>query len=222
MPPKKFTLPHGAVWKRPDEAYFDYKDQAAKLTSEEVEWNGTHKRIRELRDLAVFGLCMYETGGNPYFVQMNTLDDSPDAFIMQQAPDDPLTANIGPIELTFYGNSKKGRPEQTLLERLKAKGGKFQKLPEGYALVIHIGIGEKVDHEEIAQHLKAIDAKFQVFPYKRFQVAPTPLSVLWSMSLSASLLISISEQSAINFQGLAFMERLRKLGACHLLRLLLC
>jgi len=139
MPAKKFTLPHDSIWKRPDEAYFEYKNQADTIAPEEVEWNSKYKTIRELRDLAVFGLSLYAFGGKPYFVQMNTQDTSQDAFIMQQSSIDELTADIGPVELTYYGNNRNGKPKETLLERLTAKGGKFQKLPEGYSLVIHIG-----------------------------------------------------------------------------------
>ncbi len=176
--PKKFTIPHDAVWRRPDEAYFDYKEQAKGIAPEDIEWNGKYKTIRELRDLAIFGLSLYAFGGKPFFVQMNTKDPSPDAFVMQESSVEELTANIGPVELTYYGPSRNGKPQQTLLERLTAKGGKFHKLPPRYALVIHIGPDEVVDHQAITNHLNSINAEFQVFSIQQVSNYPDTISRL--------------------------------------------
>ena len=178
MPDKKFTLPHDSIWKRPDEAYFEYQDQAKPIAPEDVEWNGKYKAVRELRDLSVFGLSLYAFGGKSFFVQMNTQDASPDAFIMQQSSNDELTADIGPVELTYYGNNRNGKPQETLLQRLTAKGGKFQKLPEGYALVIHIGPGQEVDHQAITDCLVSMGAKFQVFSIQEIANNPDTISRL--------------------------------------------
>lgn len=178
MSQRKFTIPHGTVWKRPDEAYFDYKEQAKGIDQADIEWNGKYKTIRELRDLAVFGLSLYVFGGKPFFVQMNSKDASPDAFIMQESSTHELTADIGPVELTYYGPNRNGKPQQTLLERLTAKGGKFQKLPEGYALVIHIGPNENVDHQTITDHLTSVGAKFHVFSIQEVSSHPDTISRL--------------------------------------------
>ena len=130
MGARKFTIPHGDIWRRPDEAYFDYQDMAKNIGADEVEWNGRHKSIRELRDLAVFGLSMYGLDHHPQFVQMNPIDPSPDAFVLRVAgKSTEPRALLRPIELTYYGSNRNGRPQETLLERLVKRGGKFQKLP---------------------------------------------------------------------------------------------
>lgn len=172
MDAKKFTIPHGKVWKRPDEAYFDYKDQAKGIDADEIEWNGRYKRIRELRDLAIFGLSLYDLYRTPFFVQMNDLDDSPDAFVMRESPTEELTGDIGPVELTFYGRNRLEIPKQSLADKLSEHGGKFTKLPEGYCLVVHIGIGLRVDHEAVTRKLKEIGAKFQVFSLQEISNNP--------------------------------------------------
>lgn len=66
MDSTKFTLPHDFEWKRPDEAFFDAKGQANGIDPDEIEWNGKYKRIRELRDIAIFGSAMYDVFGTAY------------------------------------------------------------------------------------------------------------------------------------------------------------
>jgi len=158
---KKFTIPHENVWLRPDEAYFEYREQAKGIDPNEVEWNGKYKAIRELRDLAVFGLAFYTMQEHPCFIQMNTLDASPDAFLTCVVSDD--TYETAPIEITFYGRSRLGIPEKPLEEKLSQISGKFYKLPEGYWLLVHIGKGLEVNHQAIAYKLLAMKARFNVF-----------------------------------------------------------
>ena len=159
--PKKFTIPHSKVWFRPDQAYFEYQKQAGGIDHDEIEYNGKHKRIRELRDLAVFGLAFYAMQNHRCFVQMNDISDSPDAFLMRPVSDD--THEVAPIEITFYGRSKIGLPQKKLEEKLSEPGGKFQKLPQGYWLLIHIGKGLVVNHQEISNKLLERKATFNVF-----------------------------------------------------------
>lgn len=172
MGTNKFTLPHDFVWKRPDEAFFDAKDQAEGIDADEIEWNGKYKRIRELRDIAVFGTAMYDLYGTPFWVQLNTQNDSPDAFVMRPSPDNESEADIGAVELTFYGRSKLGLPKKTLAEKLSEPRGKFSKLPDQYCLVVLIGRGLEVDHLAVTAKMKEIDAKFQVFSIQEVSTHP--------------------------------------------------
>lgn len=158
---KKFTIPHDNVWFRPDEAYFNYQEEAKGIVPDEIEWNGKYKRIRELRDLATFGLSFYTMQEYPCFVQMNTLSDSPDAFLARLVSSD--TYETAPIEITFYGRNRLGLPKKSLENKLSKPGGKFQKLPEGYWLLIHLGKNLKVDHQAITNKLLSMSAKFNVF-----------------------------------------------------------
>jgi hypothetical protein len=158
---RKFTIPHDNVWLRPDEAYFEYQKQAKGIDQDEIEWNGKHKRIRELRDLAIFGLAFYSMQEYRCFVQMNALSDSPDAFLMRNVSDE--TSEVAPIEITFYGRNKIGLPEKSLEEKLNELGGKFQKLPQGYWLLIHIGKDLIIDHQAIGNELLTRKAEFNVF-----------------------------------------------------------
>ncbi|HLG91027.1 MAG TPA: hypothetical protein VI336_02610 [Candidatus Saccharimonadales bacterium] len=176
MDVKKFIIQHSKTWKRPDEAYFDYQDQAKDIDPDEIEWNGKHKRIRELRDLAIFGMALYDLYNTPFFVQMNEIDDSPDAFVMRQSPNEELTNDIGPVELTFYGRNKLGMPSKSLVDKLSEPGGKFTKLPDGYCLVVHIGKGLSVDHEAVTQKLKSISAKFQAFSLQEISNYPDTIA----------------------------------------------
>lgn len=163
MGSNKFTLPHDSDWKRPDEAFFDAKDQANGIDPDEIEWNGKHKRIRELRDIAIFGTVMYDVYDTPFWVQLNTKNDSPDAFIMRPSPVNDGEADIGAVELTFYGRNKLGLPTKTLAEKLSEPKGKFSKLPDQYCLVVLIGKGLEIDHLAVTSKMKEIGAKFQVF-----------------------------------------------------------
>lgn len=97
--PPRFTLPHDKVWLRPDRTYFEYRKQAHGIDHDEVEYNGKYKRIRELRDLAVLGLSFHAMQEHPCFVQMNILDDSPDAFLMTHVSEE--TSEIAPVEITY-------------------------------------------------------------------------------------------------------------------------
>lgn len=169
----KFAIPHEKKWLRPDVAYFDYQSKAQDINNpSEIEWNGKHKRIRELRDLAVFGLCLYGIHETPFFVQMNSKEFSPDAFIMRVSPNDLIKHEIGPVELTFYGRSRIGLPKQSLADKLSEENGKFWKLPEHYCLVVHIGKNLQVDHKEVADRLKSININFQVYSIREVSNYP--------------------------------------------------
>ena len=158
---KKFTIPHNKEWKRPDMAFFESQEQAKGINPDELEWNGKYKRIRELRGLSIFGLSFYTMQEHSCFVQLNDLSDSPDAFLTRVVSED--TYETAPIEITFYGRSRVGMPKVSLLEKLSDKKGKFYKLPEGYWLLIHLGRGVKVDHQEISDKLLSMNAKFNAF-----------------------------------------------------------
>lgn len=176
----KFNIPHDKVWLRPDKAYFDAQSQAQGVDPSEIEWNGKYKAIRELKSLAVFGLCSYEMSGTPFFVQMNYKDSSPDTFIMRVSPDDPTINEIGPVEITFYGRSRVGLPKQSLADKLSEKGGKFWKLPSRYCLLVHIGKGLQVDHEEVVSRLSEVDIDFQVFSIQEISDYPDTIARLVS------------------------------------------
>ncbi len=177
---RKFTIPHDKVWLRPDMAYFEYQKQAGGIDHDEIEYNGKYKRIREIRDLAIFGLAFYTMQEHRCFVQMNDIDDSPDAFLMRPVSDE--TNEIAPIEITFYGRNKIGLPEKSLEERLSELGGKFQKLPQGYWLLIHIGKDLVVDHQAIADKLTALNARFNVFSVQEVSNHPDTIARVVSYS----------------------------------------
>jgi hypothetical protein len=161
----KFPIPHGTLWLRPDKAFFDYLDQAQKLgvSQDDIEFNGKYKRLREQRDLAVFGLALYGVYGKVFLVQLNDQDPSPDGFLMTPDEDHELTASLKPVEMTFYGHSQRGLPKDTLLTRLTAKKGKFNKLPNKYTLLIHIGPDIDVDHQSISDEMVRRNVKFDAF-----------------------------------------------------------
>ena len=167
---KKFTIPHENVWLRPDEAYFESQKQAKGIDPDEIEWNGKYKRMRELRGLAIFGLSFYTMQEHRCFVQMNTLSDSPDAFLARVVSGD--TYETAPIEITFYGRSRVGLPKKSLQNKLSEPGGKFYKLPEGYWLLIHLGRNLNVDHQAITDKLLSISAKFNVFSIQEISNHP--------------------------------------------------
>ena len=167
---KKFTIPHDSLWFRPDEAYFNSQEQAKGIDPDEIEWNGKYKRIRELRDLAIFGLAFYTMQECPCFVQMNALSDSPDAFLTRVVSED--TYETAPVEITFYGRNRIGLSEKSLEDKLSEVGGKFYKLPNGYWLLIHIGKNLQVNHQAIADKLSAIKAKFNVFSIQEISNHP--------------------------------------------------
>ena len=171
---KKFTIPHENVWFRPDEAYFNYQEQTKGFDPDEIEWNGKYKRIRELRDLAIFGLAFYTMQEHNCFVQMNILSDSPDAFLARVISND--TYEIAPIEITFYGRSKIGLPKKSLEDKLSEFGGKFYKLPEGYWLLIHLGKNLNVDHQIITNKLLSMSAKFNVFSIQEISNHPDTIA----------------------------------------------
>ncbi len=171
-----FTIPHDKTWLRPDKAYFESQSRAQDIDPSEIEWNGKYKNIRELKGLAIFGLCLYKICETPFFVQMNSKDSSPDAFIMRVSPDNSTTNEIGPVEITFYGRSRVGLPKQSLTDKLSAKGGKFWKLPPGYCLLIHIGRNLQVNHKEIATRLSKIRNNFQVFSIQEISDYPNTIT----------------------------------------------
>ncbi len=41
-----------------------YQDQAKGIDPNEIEWNGKYKRIRELRDISVLGMALYDLYSN--------------------------------------------------------------------------------------------------------------------------------------------------------------
>lgn len=172
--PRKFIIPHDNVWLRPDQAYFEYQKQAQGLDPDEIEWNGKYKAIRELRDISVFGLSFYTMQEHACFVQMNTLSDSPDAFLARIVSDD--TYETAPIEITFYGRSRLGVPEKPLEDKLSQTGGKFYKLPQGYWLLVHIGKGLKVNHQAIAAKLSVMRARFNVFSIQEVSNHPDTMA----------------------------------------------
>jgi len=171
---RKFSIPHNNVWLRPDQAYFDYQKQAAGIDHDEIEWNGKYKSIRELRDLAIFGLSFCTMQEHPCFVQMNTLSDSPDAFLMR--PVSKETYETAPIEITFYGRNRIGLPNKSLEAKLNESGGKFQKLPQGYWLLIHLGKDLVVDHQAITDRLLSLNAKFNVFSIQEISNHPDTIA----------------------------------------------
>ncbi len=172
--PPRFTLPHDKVWLRPDRAYFEYRKQAHGIDQDEVEYNGKYKRIRELRDLAVLGLSFHAMQEYPCFVQMNTLDDSPDAFLMRRVSQEGN--EIAPVEITFYGRNKVGTPTKPLLEKLSQPGDKFDKLPPGYWLLVHVGSGLDIDYQAISSHLIARKAQFGMFSIQEVSGHPDTIA----------------------------------------------
>lgn len=176
---RKFTIPHDKVWLRPDIAYFEYQKQAAGIDHDEIEYNGKHKRIRELRDLAIFGLAFYTMQAHPCFVQMNNIDDSPDAFLMRPVSDE--TQEIAPIEMTFYGRNKLGLPEKSLVEKLSERGGKFQ-LPERYWILIHIGKDLEIDHQAVTNNLLALKTDLKAFSVQEISNHPDTIARVVSYS----------------------------------------
>lgn len=176
---RKFTIPHDKVWLRPDMAYFEYQKQATGIAHDEIEYNGKHKRIRELRDLAIFGLAFYSMQEHQCFVQMNNIDDSPDAFLMRPVSDE--TYEIAPIEMTFYGRSKIGLPEKSLVAKLSEQGGKFQ-LPEGYWILIHIGKGLEVDHQALSDSLLTLGRDLTAFSVQEVSNHPDTIARVVSYS----------------------------------------
>lgn len=108
------------------------------------------------------------------FVQMNNIDDSPDAFLMRLVSDE--TYETAPIEITFYGRNKIGISEKPLEERLSEPGGKFQKLPQGYWLLIHIGKDLVINHQAIADKLSALNAEFNVFSVQEVSNHPDTIA----------------------------------------------
>lgn len=176
---KKFTIPHDKVWLRPDMAYFEYQKKAMGIGHDEIEYNGKYKRIREIRDLAIFGLAFYTMQEHPCFVQMNAIDDSPDAFLMR--PVSAETQEIAPIEMTFYGRNRLGVPEKSLLEKLSERGGKFQ-LPSNYWILIHIGKGLEVDHQAITDKLLVLDTELKAFSVQEVSNHPDTIARVVSYS----------------------------------------
>lgn len=163
MADNKFTIEHGTVWQRPDQAYADFQDAAKGLSLVELA-DGKNKLLQEKRDTAIFGACIYDLTGQPTFVQMNDKSASPDAFLLQKSATDETTNNLAPVEITFYGGNKIGIPNESLADRLAKEGGKFrEKLPPDYWLLVHIGAGLEVDHVEVARRLQEMNAKFGVF-----------------------------------------------------------
>ncbi len=171
---KKFTIPHDNVWLRPDKAYFKYQEQVKGIDPDEIEWNGKYKRIRELRDLATFGLAFYTMQECKCFVQMNKLSDSPDAFLMSVVSKD--TYETAPVEITFYGSGRVGLSEKSLEDKLSEVGGKFYKLPDGYWLLVHIGKNLQVNHQAITDKLISINAKFNVFSIQEISNHPDTIA----------------------------------------------
>lgn len=176
---KKFTIPHDNVWLRPDMAYSEYQKQANGIDRSEIEYNGKYKQIRELRDLAVFGLAFYTMQEYPCFVQMNSKDPSPDAFLMRPVSEE--TQEIASIEMMFYGRNRLGVPEKTLLEKLSERGGKFE-LPSGYWILIHLGKGLKINHEEVSKKLLNLDRDLEVFSIQEVSNHPDTIARVVSYS----------------------------------------
>lgn len=171
---RKFTIPHENIWLRPDMAYFEYQKQAKGIDPDEIGWNGRYKIIRELRDISIFGLSFYTMQKHPCFVQMNTLSDSPDAFLTRVISEE--TYETVPIEITFYGRNRLGLSEKPLYEKLSQVGGKFYKLPERYWLLVHIGKNLEVDHQALADKLSSTKANFNVFSVQEISNYPDTIA----------------------------------------------
>jgi hypothetical protein len=105
---------------------------------------------------------------------MNSLSDSPDAFLARLVSKD--TYETAPVEITFYGGNRIGPPKKSLEDKLSEVGGKFYKLPDGYWLLIHIGKGLKVNHQVIANKLLTINAKFNVFSIQEISDKPDTIA----------------------------------------------
>lgn len=165
----KFTIPHDNVWLRQDMAYFKYQEEANGIDHDEIEYNGKYKRIREIRDLAIFGLAFYSMQEHSCFVQMNNIDDSPDAFLMRPVSED--TQEIAPIEMTFYGKNKVGFPDKSLEEKLGEVGGKFY-LPANYWILIHIGMDLDVNHGAVSAKLLSMKPKLRAFSIQEISRHP--------------------------------------------------
>lgn len=127
-----------------------------------------------MRDLAAFGIAFSAMQEHECFVQMNDVSNSPDAFLMVKVNED--TNEIAPVELTIYARSKVGLPDKSLLEKLTEKHGKFQKLPIGYFLLIHLGIGLEIDYDEIHQKLREISPNFFVFSIQEISNHPDTIA----------------------------------------------
>lgn len=176
MADKKFTIEHGKIWQRPDQAYADFQKAAKGLSLAELA-DGKNKLLQEKKDISIFGACIYDLTDQPTFVQMNDKSDSPDAFLLQQSATDETTNNLAPVEITFYGGNKRGLPNESLADRLAKKGGKFrEKLPPGYWLLVSIGTGLNVDHLEVSRCLQEMNAQFGVFSIQ--EVANYPDTIL--------------------------------------------
>lgn len=176
---KKFTIPHDNIWLRPDIAYYEYQKQADGIDHEEIEYNRKYKQIRELRDLAVFGLAFYTMQEHPCFVQMNSKNPSPDAFLMR--PVSEKTQEIAPIEMTFYGRNRLGVPEKTLVDKLSEKGGKFQ-LPGGYWILVHIGKSLKVNHQAVTDKILTLKNNLKAFSIQEISDHPDTIARIFSYS----------------------------------------
>ncbi len=169
----KFTISHDNIWLRPDVAYFNYQEQAVGIDRDQIEYNGRYKRIREIRDLAIFGLAFYSMQEHSCFVQMNNIDDSPDAFLMRPVSRD--SQEIAPIEMTFYGRSKVGLPEKSLKDKLSEPGGKFY-LPSKYWILIHLGMELEVDYAAVSEKLLSMNSELRAFSIQEIQSNPDTIA----------------------------------------------
>lgn len=169
----KFTIPHDNIWLRPDMAYFKYQEEAKGIGQDEIEYNGKYKRIREIRDLAIFGLAFYSMQEHSCFVQMNNIEDSPDAFLMRPVSED--TQEIAPIEMTFYGKNKVGLPDKSLEEKLSEVGGKFY-LPAKYWILIHLGMDLDVNHDAVSAKLLSMNPELRAFSIQEISRHPDTIA----------------------------------------------
>jgi len=110
---------------------------------------------------------------------MNNIADSPDAFLMRPISDE--TQEIAPIEMTFYGRSKLGLPEKSLVDKLCERGGKFQ-LPEEYWILIHIGKDLEVNHQAVTDKLLALGSDLKAFSIQEVSNHPDTIARVVSYS----------------------------------------
>jgi len=209
----KFTIPHDTTfWLRPDMAYFEYQEQAMGIDPDEIEYNGKHKRIREIRDLAIFGLAFYSMQEHSCFVQMNDIDDSPDAFLMRPVSED--TQEIAPIEMTFYGKNKLGLPDKSLEEKLSEVGGKFY-LRAKYWILIHLGMDLDVNHDAVSAKLLSMNPELRAFSIQEISRHPDTIArvVSYAPKLEAydiNIGAICHELSQTNIPGNVTVKRGRK------------
>ncbi|MCB9801596.1 MAG: hypothetical protein H6774_00750 [Pseudomonadales bacterium] len=146
------------------------------------------------------------------FVQMNNIDDSPDAFLMRPVSED--TQEIAPIEMTFYGKNKVGLPNKSLEEKLSEVGGKFY-LPAKYLILIHLGMDLDVNHNAVSAKLLSMNPELRAFSIQEISRHPDTIArvVSYAPKLEAydiNIGAICHELSRTNIPGNVIVKRGRK------------